>query len=93
MNKLNIYQLIAGALLVLKIGEVGKFADFGWLAVATPLLLGIVHDILLGIIKFMQIPNRFQEEIGKMYLDRIRKRATNKAIREIEKKQEEIWKN
>lgn len=89
INRLNIYQVLFAALLLLKIGEVGKFADFSWWLVLLPYFLGLAHNFLMWTMRLMNI--QFEDEIAQMYLDTVRKRASKKAMKDLIKEQEEQW--
>ena len=93
INKLNVYQVLFAALLLLKIGEVGKFADFSWWVVFAPYMLGCLHSLLMWTFHLMEIPDKFRQEAGIIYLDTIRKRATKRALKRIQKEQEEAFRN
>lgn len=92
ISKLNLYQLLFAALFILKIGDVGKYADFSWWWVFTPFILGVMHSILMWFLNVMQISEKVKQEAAKVYLDAVQKKATKRAIKEIEKEQERTWK-
>ena len=91
INKLNLYQLLFAALFILKIGDVGKFADFSWWWVFAPFVLGALHTFLSWVAKAMELPEKLRDEIGITYLDVVRRRATRKALKSLQKEQEEAW--
>lgn len=91
ISKLNLYQLLFAALFILKIGDVGKYADFSWWWVFTPLILGILRNVITWFLSAMQIPEKIRQEASMLYLESVRKRATKKAINNIKKEQEKIW--
>ena len=91
VNKLNLYQLLFAALFILKIGEVGKYADFSWWWVFLPFLLGVLHSGLMWVAETISLPERMRSEVANAYVETIRKKATKKAIKEIQRKQEEVW--
>lgn len=85
MSKLNMYQLLFVAVLLLKLSGVTPFEGWTWWAVFSPLVIGSLAGYINSILKIIDFRGTFRDVVLQIHAEGTYKRAVRREVRRQEK--------
>lgn len=82
VTRFNLYHAIFSLMFVFKIGGL---AEFSWLAVFLPLIVGSIHGYIYRLLTIIGVFRKAENAMLGIYIDSMQRQAVKRAIKDLKK--------
>ena len=82
---LNLYELIFGAFLVLKLAKLTPIADWNWFFILLPFIIGKLHRFFVWVYEGTKLREEIADLLSETYVDIRAKQIAKKTLKEAKK--------